>query len=235
MFIALTGLLLGLALGVRHAFEPDHLAAVSTLMVDGRGGARGALLGAFWGVGHTVSLLLVGLVLALLGAQLPERLADLFELGVAFMLLGLGARALWRALRLGSEGEQRPHLHGKDQHLHAGQSDHLHLWRWTLARRPLLVGLVHGLAGSGALTALAFATLPTLPARLLYIALFGLGSIAGMSLLSGLAGLPLSRLGRSPRFLRALTATTGAVSTVLGLVWGYPIAGRLLSLQGLGS
>ena len=228
MVSALTGLLLGLVLGMRHAFEPDHLAAVSTLMASGRGAARGALLGAFWGVGHTLSLFGVGLALALLGAQLPPRLADVFELGVAFMLLGLGGQSLWRAWKQGAEGAPQPHHHGEISHLHAGEPDHLHVFRWTLARRPLLVGLVHGLAGSGALTALAFATLPTMAARLIYIALFGIGSIAGMSLLSGLAGVPLSKLGGNRQVMRALMAATGAVSATLGVFWGRPIAQRLL-------
>ncbi|MGE3510855.1 MAG: hypothetical protein AB7N65_18445 [Vicinamibacterales bacterium] len=99
---------------------------------------------------------------------------------------------------------------------------------WTLARRPLLVGAVHGLAGSGALTALVLATIPSMGARLLYLALFGIGSTLGMAALSGLMGWPIARLGVHGATARAMSLTVGCVSIVLGLFWGYPRIGRLL-------
>ena len=227
MFAALTGLLVGFILGMRHALEPDHLAAVSTLVSEQRGAARGAILGAFWGLGHTISLFVVGVLLALLETQMPARLADFFELGVAVMLLTLGARAIARSLRQGGLGHDHAHSHGGPEHEHGGPDDHVHVFRWTLARRPLLVGLVHGLAGSGALTALVLASLPGIAARLLYIALFGIGSVCGMAVLSGLAGFPLARLSRSEGAMRGLSAATGVFSVAFGLFWGWPLVGRL--------
>jgi hypothetical protein len=89
------------------------------------------------------------------------------------------------------------------------------------------VGILHGLAGSGALTALVLASLPTTAARLWYVALFGVGSIAGMALLSGLAGWPLARLGRRPGAARILSGATGAFSIVLAVLWGWPLLDRL--------
>lgn len=213
--------LVGLALGMRHALEPDHLAAVSTLASEERSTTAGLRLGLFWGLGHTLSLLVVGGSLSLVGARMPVRLEHLFELAVAAMVVGLGARAMVRAVREGRAGAEHTHSHGGLLHTHAAPEAHLHLSRWTLATRPLLIGLMHGLAGSGALTALVLVELPTLAARLTYIALFGAGSIVGMALLTGLAGLPLARLARSPRLAAGLLFVTGLVSTGVGAWWGY--------------
>ncbi len=229
---AMAGPLFGVLLGMRHACEPDHLAAISTLVAreDGERARPGLLLGVFWGFGHTAALLAVAVALTVLQARLPARLADAFELGVALMLLGLGARALRRAVTTGSEGPRRPHVHGSERHEHGAGNGHVHLGRWTLAIRPLAVGVVHGLAGSGALTALVFASLPGTHARLAYIALFGLGSVAGMALLSGAAGWPLARLGRRPAAARALSAATGVFSIGFGLFWGWSSLWRCLEI-----
>ncbi len=220
----------GLALGMRHALEPDHLAAVSTLASEERGGTRASLqLGLFWGLGHTLSLTLVGGSLAVVGAQMPARLEHGFEFLVAVMVVGLGLRAIVRAVKEGRQGFEHTHAHGRLEHTHAAPSEHLHLSRWTLATRPLLIGLMHGLAGSGALTALVLAELPTASARLTYIALFGAGSIVGMGLLTGLAGVPLMRLARSPRLAAGLLLVTGLVSTGIGAWWGVSSMQLLLA------
>lgn len=219
---------LGSLLGMRHALEPDHLAAVSTLVTGERSGAKAAWLGACWGLGHTLALVCAGAVLVLLRAEMPAAAADLFELGVAVMLVGLGLRAIYVAARLGADGPAYIHHHGHLVHVHPGAPAHVHIGTWTLARRPLLVGAVHGLAGSGALTALVLATLPSTAARLVYMALFGLGSTVGMAALSGLLGWPLGRLARHERLARAVSLTVGCVSTALGAWWGYPLIGRML-------
>jgi hypothetical protein len=112
-------------------------------------------------------------------------------------------------------------------HTHPGVPAHVHIGRWTLARRPLLVGAVHGLAGSGTLTALVLATLPSTSARLTYMALFGLGSTVGMAALSGLLGWPLGRLACHRGLARGVSLAVGCFSTLLGVWWGYPLVGRL--------
>ncbi len=231
-FEVLTGSALGTLLGMRHALEPDHLTAVSTLVTSSTGGRsrlRAAMLGASWGVGHTLSLVIVGAVLVVLRAEMPVRVADLFELLVAIMLVGLGVRAIVIAVREGPIGPAHVHHHGHVVHAHAGTTPHVHVGRWTLARRPLLVGAVHGLAGSGALTALVLATLSSTAARITYMTLFGFGSTAGMALLSGLLGWPLAAIGANRRTTRALSIAVGCLSIGLGIVWGYPLTSRLLS------
>ena len=230
-FEILSGSALGSLLGMRHALEPDHLTAVSTLVttVPGeRGRYRAAMLGAFWGLGHTLSLVVVGAVLVVLRAEMPARVSDVFELFVAIMLVGLGIRAIALASRQGRVGPAHVHHHGHVVHTHAGAAPHVHVGRWTLARRPLLVGAVHGLAGSGALTALVLATLTSTTARITYMALFGFGSTLGMAVLSGLLGWPVARLGANRTLARAVSLAVGCISIALGLAWGYPLTSRLL-------
>ncbi len=228
-FEVLTGSALGTLLGMRHALEPDHLTAVSTLVTGERSSARAAMLGASWGVGHTLSLVAVGAVLVVLRAEMPAHVADLFELFVAVMLVVLGVRAIALAVRQGPIGPPHVHAHHGVAHTHAGAPRHVHVGRWTLARRPLIVGAVHGLAGSGALTALVLATLTSTAARITYMALFGLGSTLGMAALSGVLGWPLARMGTNRTLARALSIVVGCVSIGLGLIWGYPLTSRLLS------
>ncbi len=218
---------LGSLLGMRHALEPDHLAAVSTLITNERGSRKAAFLGACWGLGHTLSLLAAGGALVLLRAEMPAGLADAFELSVALMLIALGLRAIYLAARQGPAGPAHAHHHGRHIHVHAGTPAHIHIGAWTLARRPLLVGAVHGLAGSGALTALVVAALPSTTARLTYMAVFGLGSTLGMAALSGILGWPLARIGAHRAVARAVTLGVGCASTVLGIAWGYPLVARM--------
>ncbi|MFL5310236.1 MAG: hypothetical protein ACJ79H_07275 [Myxococcales bacterium] len=225
MLALVTSCWLGFLSGLRHALEPDHLAAVSTLVVEQPKRWRAAFLGASWGIGHSASLLGAGALLLVWRAQLPARWAEAFELGVAVMLIGLGVRSLRQSLR--ARGTAVVHRHAGLVHVHGGQADHFHLRSWTIARRPFLVGIAHGLAGTGAITALALASMPSAASALVYIGLFALGSIGGMALLSGAAGIPVERLARRPAAHAAVMACVGAVSLVVGVVWGAPIVGRL--------
>lgn len=218
---------LGSLLGMRHALEPDHLAAVSTLVTEERSTYKAALLGACWGLGHTLALVAAGAVLVVLRAEMPARMADVFELFVAVMLIGLGTRAMYHAARQGQSGPVHAHRHGGIVHAHHTGAPHVHIGTWTLAVRPLIIGAVHGLAGSGALTALVLATLPTTAAQLAYMGLFGLGSTLGMAALSGALGWPLARLGAHKNLARAVSLIVGTVSTGLGILWGYPIISRI--------
>ena len=224
-----TGSALGTLLGMRHALEPDHLAAVSTLVSEERGPSRAAFLGLCWGLGHSFALLMVGALLVVLRIEMPPTIADVFELGVALMLIALGLQAIARAARQGPAGPAALHQHGSIVHRHPGTPRHVHVAGMTLARRPLLVGVVHGLAGSGALTALVLATLPSITARIAYMALFGLGSTLGMAGLSGLLGWPITQLGARNGAARAMSIGIGTLSIGLGVAWGYPLISLLLT------
>jgi high-affinity nickel-transport protein len=214
-----SGWLLGLVLGVRHAFEPDHLAAVSTFLVEEKSAKRSALLGALWGVGHSLALLVVGGALVMFRAHLPHAMAVAFEAAVAVLLLGLGARSLGQAARAWRVGPSTAHRHGRHAHAHGGPADHLHVGSWTFARRPLLVGIAHGLAGSGALTALALASMPTISAALVYLSVFCVGSVAAMALATGVVAWPLGRLTQNRRAQAALSTAAGLLSFTTGVLW----------------
>jgi nitrile hydratase accessory protein len=213
---------LGSLLGMQHAFEPDHLAAVATLMTGERSSAKAAWLGAWWGLGHTLTLLAAGTALVVLRADMPASVTVAFELCVVLLLVGFGARAIYQS---GAGALPRR------THSHASPA------RWSPARvnrfmgaRPLIVGAVHGLAGSGALTALVVASLPSTATRLGYLALFGVGTTVGMVALSGLLGWQIARMGSNGSVVRAFSLAVGCVSTVLGLFWGYPLVRGLLGL-----
>jgi len=206
---------LGSLLGMQHAFEPDHLAAVATLMADERTSRKAAWLGAWWGLGHTLTLLAAGTALVVLRADMPALAATSFELGVVLLLIGFGARAIYRAAC--NVLPRRTHTHGAPARWTTVRAD-----RWTVAR-PLIVGAVHGLAGSGALTALVVATLPSTATRMGYLALFGAGSTFGMVVLSGVLGWQIARMGTEGAVVRTFSLVVGCVSIALGLFWGSPL------------
>jgi len=215
--------LFGLVSGMRHAFEPDHVAAMSTLVAEGHGSRRAAWLGAWWGLGHTTALLAVGLVLGLLRAELSTGVEEALEFGVGLMLLGLGALAVRRGIAEVRGGPDAWHAHGGHTHHHPARGSHVHLGHWTLSPRSFIVGIVHVLAGSGAQVALAMTELSSMPARLLYVALFGLGSVAAMATLSGLAGWQLARLASRRGAHAWLQVTAGALSLIVGGLWVAPM------------
>jgi ABC-type nickel/cobalt efflux system permease component RcnA len=213
---------------MRHALEPDHLAAISTLVTEEGNPRSGLRLGAFWGLGHTLALLAMGLLLALLRTTLSDRLTAGFELAVSAMLLLLGIRALVRARSEMNRGAPERHDHRGHLHVHAGPDAHVHLGRRAFAVRPLVVGIIHGLAGTGALTALVLAGFDSNVERIAYTVVFGGGSVLGMALLSGLAGWPLAHLLRTPRARGWASAAAGMLSVTMGLLWGWPLLPRLL-------
>lgn len=219
----------GSLLGMRHALEPDHLAAVTTMVSRERSSMRAAWLGVWWGLGHTTSLVVVGALLMALRAEMPPSMTQVFECAVALMLVGLGGRAVVIAARQGADGPLTVHRHGAIVHRHGTGAEHVHVGDWTLARRPLVIGMVHGLAGSGALTALVLTTLPTTTTRVAYLLLFGIGSTLSMAAMSGLLGWPLARLGAHYAVARTVSLAVGVATTVLGVAWGY---GPLLALLG---
>jgi len=227
MFTLLMSCWLGFLIGLRHALDPDHLAAMSALVVEQPRRFRAAVQGAFWGAGHAAALLVTGALLLAWRIQLPERWAELFELAASAMLIGLGVRSVRSSLR--ARGAAITHRHGPASHAHAGDPGHFHVRSWTVARRPFLVGIAHGLAGTGAITALALASMPSARAAAAYLLVFALGSTGGMALLTGLLGVPIGRIARRPAAHAVLMAGIGAVSLLVGIVWGAPILGRLLS------
>ena len=219
---------LGLLLGIKHALDPDHIVAVSTIVSEQRSLARSSLIGAFWGAGHTMTLSLIGLAVILLKLTIPDRVALGMEFGVAGMLILLGANLLvklYRGRRLHLHAHEHEgqahlhlHLHGGDARVHA----HPHLLQGGL--KPFLVGLVHGAAGSAALMLLVLTTIPSPLAGFLYILIFGVGSMAGMLVVSSAISLPfLITVRRFAEFESQVRGLAGAVSVAFGLFLAWQI------------
>lgn len=221
---------IGFLLGLRHAFEPDHLAAVSTLATR-QGRLRDAAgLGIAWGVGHTVSIAVVALVVMALGVHLPPRFGLIGDLAVSALLIVLGSTVLLRYWR------GRWHLHA---HVHDGTA-HLHLHshsqgpshehghpRWD-TRRALGFGLAHGMAGSAAVLVLIVAAAATAAAQVAYIAAFGLGTIAGMLAVAFTLGAAVRAASqRGARLATALHLAAGVSSIVVGIWLGIKVVGDL--------
>jgi hypothetical protein len=201
----------GLGYGLRHALESDHVAAVTTLVVDGKGAGQAASLGACWGAGHGLAVLGAGSLLLALDVTVPANVALGLELGVVAMLLGLGVRSLVR---------RTPH-----EHEHAPPS------RGT--RTPLqatAVGLVHGAAGTAALVVLMAGLAPTRLYGALFLGTFAVGATLSMTLLSALLAAPLGRLAlRMPAIVPRLRVGAGALSLVAAGMLFFELLHRALA------
>ena len=251
-------LALGFVLGIRHATDPDHVVAVTTI-VAGQGSAKGAaLIGAAWGVGHTLTILLVGGGIIMFKWVIPPRLGLGMELSVAVMLILLGlanlsgtirwlrgrhlahgksGRGRWRGRihshvhRHGDYVHTHPHGHNPESHPHAEDATPLARLDRRLGSaspyhlvRPLVVGIVHGLAGSAAVALLVLAAIQTPLTSVLYLLIFGLGTIAGMMVITAAISVPFT-LGRTQvdRLQRGLRLASGLISVAFGIAVAYQI------------
>jgi ABC-type nickel/cobalt efflux system permease component RcnA len=226
---------LGFVFGLKHATEVDHVVAVSTIVSEHRSVLRSALVGGLWGVGHTASLILVGTIVLALRIAIPDGVSNWLEFCVALMIIGLGASALLRALRRRTDAHIHQHSHDQVAHVHI----HFHergtthavergaSHRHAVSRiglKPLLVGAMHGLAGSAALTLLVLTQITSTALGLLYLAVFGIGSIFGMLLMSGLIGMPFALSGRRLSGVHHGLQTVAAVlSIAFGLWYAYRV------------
>jgi hypothetical protein len=216
---------LGFVIGMQHALEADHIAAVSSIATDRTSVSDIVKHGLTWGLGHTATLFAFACSAVLLGRAIPDSVVQPLEGAVGIMLIGLGGQVLWRLWRdrvhfhrhHHDDGTEHIHVHG-----HAGETvphervahRHAHGFRW----RSLVVGLMHGMAGSAALLVLAVSRVDDPMVAAGYILLFGLGSMVGMGVLSTAIALPLIA---SARFLtwanRSLQAAVGLVTIGIGM------------------
>lgn len=241
-----SAVLLGFVLGLQHATDPDHLVAVATIITRERRFAAGALVGVLWGVGHMATVTLAGAVLVGLRLTISAGVESGLELLVAVMLVGLGALRLRDAAR-GLRTVDASHLaadhdHGSAEvvhshpHVHAGRvhaHPHVHpskrllavlgRRRGGLAGRAVLVGAVHGLAGSAAASLLVLATLRSTAGAVAYLAVFGIGTIIGMTALTAAMAWPVSLALRFRHARRALAVFAGLGSIAFGLAYGYAV------------
>lgn len=211
-------LLIGFVLGLHHAIEADHLAAVSTIVAEKKGLFTASLVGGMWGVGHTISLFAVGTLVVFLKLQISESTEAKLEAVVGGMLILLGLNAL-RKLFSVEKIHVHTHEHGKREHvhIHAHGPEQAEGRHHRFSPRSILIGMVHGLAGSAALMLLVVPTIASPALALLYILIFGIGSIGGMMAMSFLIGLPLYfTAGRFLILNKGIRLAAGVFSLGLG-------------------
>ncbi len=223
----LTTLILGFTLGVKHALDADHVVAISTIVGENRHPLKAALVGTFWGIGHTATLFLVGLLVMIFKLSIPDQLALSMEFLVGIILVMLGVQTLWKYRRKKVHAHTHDHAGEKSVHrhfhAHAGDAEHRH-HHLAHERKSLLVGMVHGLAGSAALMLLVLSTIRSPLEGAIYILVFGFGSILGMMLVSLLIGLPFALSAQRLASLnRAIRLIAGAVSVLLGITVMFEI------------
>lgn len=211
-------LFLGFLIGLQHAFEADHIVAVSTMVSEEKNPLKSALVGTFWGMGHTTTLFLIGLLVLLFKISIPERLSLFFELVVGLMLIFLG----FRLILLKKLTHHHLHKHGGKEHAHP----HIHpsIQHHHQHRRSFFIGGIHGLAGSGALMLLVLSTFRSMVEGVIYIILFGLGSVAGMTFTSTLLGLPLTfSVKKIPKIENYVKNVAGLISIIFGINLVYQV------------
>lgn len=250
MFTLFSIIVIGFFLGMRHATDPDHVIAVTTIVSRQRSTRRAALIGALWGLGHTVTIFAVGTAIILFNLVIPARLGLSMELSVGLMLIVLGGWNLAGFLRsapvqAGDRGSlvhshphshgdyihTHPHVHAPEAHSHAPQQTPLGrldralgkigLYQWL---RPLVVGIIHGLAGSAAVALLILASIRNSSWAIAYLLVFGVGTIAGMMLITMSIASTFRYVGnRFERVSHRLAMASGLVSVAFGLLLAYQI------------
>jgi ABC-type nickel/cobalt efflux system permease component RcnA len=244
MISFLSILALGFFLGMRHATDPDHVIAVTTIVSNQRNSVRAAAIGAFWGVGHTLTILVVGAGIILFNLVIPVRLGLSMELSVAVMLIILGLWNVAGFLRSTSaasiyhhEGANviHRHLHSHGDYIHSHPHTHdpapLPFMDRVLGRislyqylRPFVVGVVHGLAGSAAVALLVLTTIRNVHWAIAYLLIFGVGTIAGMMLITMSIASAFTIVGKGrQKFSRRLALASGVLSLGFGLFVSYKI------------
>jgi high-affinity nickel permease len=239
---------LGFFLGMRHATDPDHVIAVTTIVTRQRSLRQAAVVGIAWGLGHTLTILVVGSAIILFSLVIPPRIGLTMEFSVGLMLILLGIlnltgmmRWITQAFTPAQEGHSHPHSHGDYVHTHAHAhqpESHPHTAKQTTLGwfdnafgkmglyqllRPLVVGIVHGLAGSAAVALLVLTTIRNPTWAIAYLLVFGVGTIAGMMLITMAIAFPFTQGKESSPMIRGLELASGLVSVAFGLFLAYQI------------
>ena len=222
-FTLVSVLALGFILGIKHAIEPDHVIAVSTIASQSKKLWHASLAGVFWGIGHTLTLFITGVILILMKGQIPDKWAMSLEFLVGIMLVFLGIKTIisFKNIHIHHhqhDGDDHKHVHS---HENSGQHHHKHNHRNASYLQSTLIGLVHGLAGSGAMVLLTMSTVESIKEAAIYILIFGAGTVIGMLFFTTIIGIPFVLSNKRKTISRPLGIITGVISTVFGLYYMY--------------
>lgn len=219
-------LILGLFTGMRHALDADHIAAISSIIASGKDMKfhKVPVLGAIWGLGHTIALLFIGMIVLLLAISIPEEVSDSLEFGVGLMLIylalttitGFNIVKLLKGILNTNQLHTHPHLHPElnviHNHAHIHEKNHHH------EHKSLIIGIVHGMAGSGALMLIVLSTINSITLGFMYISIFGIGSILSMAFLSTLIGIPFLKARSSKKIYCLLRYGTSIITLSTGIL-----------------
>ncbi len=214
----------GFLVGVKHAFDVDHIAAVSTILSDFKSIKKCSLLGIFWGFGHMIAIFAVSLVILFLNRKISEKFTLSLEIITGIMLLILGLNVLVTIDK--NKIHMHKHRHNNEEHihLHSHKIVKSHVHKHLPLNKSLIIGLIHGLAGSAFVSLLVLTTVNSIFLGLIYILIFGIGSIIGMLLITTIISLPFTLLpDKLVKTQKILRVSTGFVSMVIGLVILYEI------------
>lgn len=239
---ALTILFLGFILGLKHATDADHVVAVTTIVSRARKLRHAAMVGITWGIGHSLMIIIVGIAIILFHISIPERLQLSFEFIVAVALIVLGVLNLTGIMQklLGAfshvhshfhnHNKMHTHVHHHDAALHGQLAKHEEVTEFIARHgafgliRPLVVGLIHGLAGSAAVALLILGSIADEKIAMLYLAIFGAGTVIGMMCITTLLGIPIIAGSKKfSQFDRVISIAAGALSIAYGIYFGYTI------------
>ncbi|WP_284035810.1 sulfite exporter TauE/SafE family protein [Neobacillus sp. 114] len=219
----LSVLALGFVLGIKHAIEPDHVIAVSTIASQSKKLFRSSLAGVFWGIGHTATLFIIGIIIILMKGEIPEKWAMSLEFLVGIMLVYLGVSTILSFRNI----HVHQHNHDEEEHKHvhshnfSGKHVHKHKHKNVSYLKSTVIGLIHGLAGSGAMVLLTMSTVNSVWEAAIYILIFGVGTIIGMLFFTTIIGIPFVFSSKKVGLNKSLTQITGLISIVFGIFYMY--------------
>lgn len=216
---------LGILIGMQHAFEADHITAISTQMLKSKQNkkqfkgliidsiTKSSILGTIWGAGHTTALILVGVIIYVLSIAIEQQVFSGLEILVGIMMIFLGITTVFN--KKINFRHKHPHKHADgsihfEEHNH-NNSEHSH------SHKSYIIGLIHGLAGSGSLVVLTAITMYEGIGVLWFIAIFGIGSIIGMSLIGGIIGIPFAFGEKFSKTQKIFRYSIGIFSIVIGI------------------
>ncbi|NYE07522.1 sulfite exporter TauE/SafE [Bacillus niacini] len=210
-------------LGIKHAIEPDHVIAVSTIASQSKKLFRSSLAGVFWGIGHTATLFIIGIILILMKGEMPEKWAMSLEFLVGIMLVYLGVTTIrsFKNIHV-HQHEHVGELHNLvHSHKHSSKHEHKDEHKNVSYSKSLMIGFVHGLAGSGAMVLLTMSTVKGVWEAAIYILIFGVGTVLGMLFFTTIIGIPFVFSAKKLRLNRTLTQITGLISVAFGIFYMY--------------